>query len=127
MSKVVLDASAVLALVQHEAGRDEVVRHLRGAVLSAVNLAEVLSKLADRGVPPDQAAARLAPLPIDVVPFDAALARAVAALRPATRAAGLSLGDRACLALGQAVQGTVLTTERAWDGLDVGVAVRRIR
>lgn len=124
---VVLDASALLALIQNEPGRDEVVRHLRGALLGTVNLAEVLSKLCERGVPLEQAVARLAPLPLQVVPFDIPLAHAAAALRPLTRSAGLSLGDRACLALGLAVGGEVLTTDGDWDGLDVGVTIRRIR
>lgn len=127
VSNVVLDASAVLALLQHEPGRDEVIRHLRGAYLSTVNLAEVLAKMADYGVPLDEAGRRLKPLPLHLVPLDAPQAQASAALRPLTRAHGLSLGDRACLALAQTVQGTVLTTERAWADLDLGITIRRIR
>jgi len=127
VSETVLDASALLAAIQQEPGGNEVVRVIDRASISAVNLAEVVSKLSDRGVVADEAWSDIMETKIKVVPFDADMARRVAALRPLTRSLGLSLGDRACLALGILTRATVLTTDRAWKSLDLGVAVRIIR
>ena len=126
---VVLDASAVLALMDGEPGEDAVAAVLPGARLSAVNLAEVVSKLAERGMPAEQAHADALALGVDVVAFDGDLALDVGALRPLTRAAGLSLGDRSCLALARAYQAAVLTTEARWEPVAkvLGVTVRNIR
>jgi PIN domain nuclease of toxin-antitoxin system len=131
MGELVLDASAVLAYLQQEAGWERVESALladRCALLS-VNLAEVLSRLADWGVPLDEAQARLNALDLDVVAFDGSLARLTAALRPLTRALGLSLGDRACLALAQHRDLIALTADRGWTRLEpsLGVRVESIR
>ncbi len=123
----VLDASALLALVQGEPGGAEVEARLRGSRISAVNLSEVLAKGLERGVGLDDGLERLEALRLRVEPFDAALAAAAAALRPATRHAGLSLGDRACLALAGRLGLPALTAEGAWRGLDVGVRIDFIR
>jgi len=120
VSVAVLDASALLALVQDEPGADRVEEALaRGAVMSAVNWAETLSRLAEFGVTPESAAGRLrvgtsGDAALEIAPFDAALARDVARLRQPTRHLRLSLGDRACLALGRATGLPVLTTDQAW-------------
>jgi ribonuclease VapC len=126
---VVLDASAVLALMDAEPGEDAVAAVLPGALLSAVNLAEVVSKLAERGMPAAQAHADALALGIEVVAFDGDLVLDAGALRPLTRAAGLSLGDRCCLALARARNLPVLTTETPWEPMAgvVGVAIRNIR
>lgn len=129
MSRVVLDASALLALIHREPGHDQVAQVVAGSAISAVNLAEVVGKLAERGVPLDRARAIALSFGLDVVSLDADLAAAAGQLRPATRAAGLSLGDRCCLATAQALGLPTLTTEAAWEPLaDVlGVDVRNIR
>jgi PIN domain nuclease of toxin-antitoxin system len=120
VSVAVLDASALLALVQDEPGAERVEDALaRGAVMSAVNWAETLSRLAECGVAPESAAGRLhvgtsGDAALEIAPFDAAQARDVARLRQPTRHLKLSLGDRACLALGRATGLPVLTTDRAW-------------
>ena len=126
---VVLDASAVLALMDAEPGGDAVAAVLPGALLSSVNLAEVVSKLAERGMPAAQAHADALALGIDVVAFDVELALDAGALRPLTRAAGLSLGDRCCLALARSRRAAVLTTESRWQPLAhvVGVTITNIR
>jgi ribonuclease VapC len=126
---VVLDASAVLALMDAEPGEQAVAAVLPGALLSSVNLAEVVSKLAERGMPPEQAHADALALGIDVVGFDEELALDAGALRPITRAAGLSLGDRCCLALARSRHAAVLTTETRWLSIAdrVEVTVRNIR
>ena len=126
---VVLDASAVLALMDAEPGEDAVAAVLPGALLSSVNLAEVVSKLAERGMPAAQAHADALALGIEVVAFDSELALVAGALRPLTRAAGLSLGDRCCLALARSRRAAVLTTETRWDPIarTVDVKIQNIR
>lgn len=124
----VLDASALLAYLLDEAGADATEEALAsGAVIGAVNLAEVLSKLADAGQDPDDAMDRIAVLPFAVVPFDGELAVETARLRPLTANAGLSLGDRACLALGRLRRLPVLTTDGAWRSAAPGVETQVIR
>lgn len=126
---VVLDASALIALMDAEPGREAVAAVLPGARMSAVNLAEVVSKLAERGMPAAEAHADALALGIDVTSFDAELALDVGTLRPSTRAAGLSLGDRCCLALARRHRAAVLTTEARWAQVEeaVGVTIRNIR
>ncbi|MBN9541896.1 MAG: type II toxin-antitoxin system VapC family toxin [Alphaproteobacteria bacterium] len=118
MSDVVLDSSAVLALLAGEPGADLVKDALPGALLSAVNLAEIVAKLTERGMPAAEAASLIDAIGIEVVAFDALQAVRSGALRPSTRAAGLSLGDRACLALADARALPVLTADNAWRQLD---------
>jgi ribonuclease VapC len=119
----------VLALMGGEPGEQAVGAVLPGARLSAVNLAEVVSRLAERGMPAEQAHADALALDVDIVAFDGDLALDAGALRPLTRGAGLSLGDRSCLALARAYQAAVLTTEARWEPVAevVGVTIRNIR
>jgi PIN domain nuclease of toxin-antitoxin system len=124
---MVLDASALLALVNAERGADVVAAALGEAAISAVNLAEVVTKLIDIGVPAPEAWSETASLVPVVVDFGPELANATARLRAATRRAGLSLGDRACLALAESLQQPALTTDRAWQGLSLGIEIRLIR
>jgi len=126
---VVLDASALLALMDAEPGQEAVAAVLPGALVSAVNLAEVVSKLAEHGMPAAQAHADALALGIDVTAFDAELALDAGALRPLTRSAGLSLGDRCCLALARLRRAAVLTTETRWEPISnaVDVRIRNIR
>ncbi|WP_218013871.1 type II toxin-antitoxin system VapC family toxin [Rubellimicrobium rubrum] len=125
----VLDASALLCLINGEPGADRVAGVLSQAVISAVNLAEVATKLNELGADVATARALLAPLHLVVVPFDEVVAFATGALRTATRGQGLSLGDRACLALGASRGATVLSTDEAWTGVAdrAGVAVEMLR
>lgn len=127
MSDPVWDASALLALVNQEPGSEGLASLLPNAVLSTVNLSEVAAKLVERGMGPDAVHELLTPLPLTLHPFDEDQAYRTAALRRVTRAAGLSLGDRACLALAQTLDRPVLTTDRAWNDIDVGVEVRLLR
>jgi ribonuclease VapC len=126
---IVLDASAVVAILNAEPGHAEAIAALPNAVVGAVNLSEVVAKLAERGMPAAEAFRDALALGFAVAPFDAGLALAAGALRPLTRAAGLSLGDRCCLALGQQRRALVLTTEPAWLTVSdaIGVRVRNIR
>src|SRR5262249_12512902 len=90
------------------------------AIISAVNLSEVLVKAVDRGVPLEASRRALEQLRLEVVPFDAEYAHLAASLRDATRSLGLSLGDRACLALGLRLGLTVLTADGNWPNLALG-------
>jgi PIN domain nuclease of toxin-antitoxin system len=126
---VILDSSAVLAALQHEPGMEAVQAAWDEAVIGAVNHAEVVTKLIDRGLKRDQVdtVLRLAPA-LPVTPFDSAQADLAGKLRDSTRTWVLSLGDRACLALALTSGAeAVLTTDHAWSKLDVGIAVRVIR
>jgi ribonuclease VapC len=129
----VLDASSLLAYLGDETGADIVSDAIAGgAVISTVNLAEALSTLAARGRNPAAVAADLTERgvldgAVTVEPFTEADAVEAARLRSLTRSAGLSLADRACLALGHRLTATVLTADQAWSALDLDTDVRLIR
>ena len=128
MSSVVLDASAVLAALKGEAGAARVADALAaGAIMSTVNLAEVVSTYSAAGVPDEVIRELLDEIPIEIAAFDLEQGVTAGFLRPRTRSAGLSLGDRACLALAQARGLRVLTADRAWAGLSVGIEIDLIR
>jgi len=129
----VLDASALLTYLGGERGADEIrTRIMAGAAISAVNWAEVLSKLAERGEDPDLAAQELKRAGflgsvLLVLPVDEALALQIARLRLPTKAVGLSLGDRACLGLGILLDLPVVTTDAAWKKVKLPIEVHAIR
>jgi len=125
--EVVIDASALLALLSAEPGADIVVQALPGAVISAVNLSEVVAKLGQAGLPENAARQALRPLGLRVEPFDEEQAYQAGLLHAATRRLGLSLGDRACLGLAQKLGVTALTADKTWADLSTGASVRVIR
>lgn len=124
---MILDASAVIALLRNEAGARAVTEAHENAWICAVNVTEVVSKLIDNGGRPDTALRTVANLGYKVVDFSVDLALRAGVLRTSTRAHGLSLGDRACLALAERERLPVLTTDRAWASLDLGIEVVLIR
>lgn len=123
----IADASAILALLKQEPFGKLDPRRLFRATISAVNLSEVLERLCSGGLSTSDADEAVAELNLRVADFDETQARLAAYLRPRTRRAGLSLGDRACLALGLSLDCPVITADRAWARLDVGVEVVLIR
>jgi PIN domain nuclease of toxin-antitoxin system len=123
----VLDASALIAFIRGEPGADKVVDRLDDALLSAVNLGEVLTKATEWGRDPAEVLAEVRRLPIVVVPVSAKHALIAALLRPLTRSAGLSLGDRFCLALAMSTGRPALCAEAAWVGLPHSVEIELIR
>lgn len=127
MSRVVLDASALLALLNAEPGSRTVEKNLPGAAVNAVNLSEVVAKLSDRGMPEKAIETALEALGLNVHPFDKAMAYSAGMIRRVTRSLGLSLGDRACLALGLQLSAPVLTTDQNWKPVKIGVKIRVIR
>ncbi len=124
---VVLDASALLALLNGEDGAEAVAAVLPEAAVSAVNISEVVAKLAEAGMPRKAIRDALQGLPLDVVPFDQEQAYEAGLLRPSTRGIGLSLGDRACLSLALRLALPALTADRTWQQLAGGAKGRLIR
>lgn len=130
---MVLDASALLAYLRDESGADVVADAVAtGAAISTVNLGEVLSRVADRGGDPARVSRQMTDRglldgAIAVQPFTSADAIEVARLRPLTRDLGLSLGDRACLALAKRLNAPVLTADSAWSKFNLRLEVRQIR
>lgn len=124
-----MDASAILAVIFDETGAERVASHLPGAMVSTVNMAEVMTKLFDLGMPEPTVEEIVAGLQLEMLPFDLDHAAETARLRIHTREAGLSLGDRACLAAAKRRGVAALTADRAWKGLKrtVGVKIELIR
>lgn len=128
MSGSVLDASALLAMLKRELGAERVAAAIQArAAISTVNLSEVVAKLAESGRPAAAIRGLLGAVELGVFDFDRGLAYQTGLLRPLTRQAGLSLGDRACVALARHLALPVLTTDRAWQGLQLGVTIQVIR
>lgn len=123
----VLDASALLAMLQGERGGEMVEAVLEHAVISAVNWSEVVQKAAACGVEIAGLRDDLRALGMGVLPFDPIDGETAAALWPETRTHGLSLGDRACLALASRLGIPTLTADRAWADLDLGIEVQLLR
>lgn len=117
MSSVVLDASAVLAMLRGEPGAKKVENALAGSRMSVVNMAEVASFYHKLGMPDELVDRMLRPLPIELVPVDAELAWEAGRLRRHTVEGGLSLGDRFCLALAKRDGSPAWTTEQRWKGI----------
>jgi ribonuclease VapC len=133
VSSTVLDASALLAYLRDEPGADLVADWIAdGSVMSSVSVAEVLSTVADRGADPVRLLERLIDRglldgAIVVEPFTTADVAETARMRPLTRKVGLSLGDRACLAVARRLGVPAVTADTAWESVDVDVDVRAIR
>ena len=130
MSRIVLDTSALLAILHGEPGAEMFTKKLgllESAAMSSVNIAEAYGKLVGRGIGPEDAwEAVIAPVP-EILDFDTEQARIAGSLLPQTRSLGLSLGDRACLALGIALKAPVYTADQAWKHLKLKVSIHVIR
>ncbi|MGJ3263574.1 MAG: PIN domain-containing protein [Salinarimonas sp.] len=129
MTRAVLDASAVIALLLDEPGTDVVRATLEGSIMAAPNLAEVVGHFAARGGGGDEIELIFGLLPIAIAPADRELCVAAGLLRATTHDAGLWLGDHYCLTLASRLTLPVLTADRAWTavGPRIGVEVRLIR
>jgi ribonuclease VapC len=123
----VLDASALLALLNAEPGADLVQDLLPEAILSTVNLAEVVTRLSAVGMPENDIRNTLTLLGLEVIPFDEEQAYQAGLLYAYGRNYGLSLGDRACLALARTSAAAAVTADRAWGDLDLGIEIKLIR
>lgn len=127
MTEFVLDASAILAVLRKEPGADTVVPHLNSARVSTVNCAEVLAKALDAGIDVHTTQRIFDELGIERVPFDDRQAAVTARLRALTKTIGLSLGDRACLALATVANLPVLTCDRKWKDAGLKLDIRLVR
>lgn len=127
MTDAVVDTSAVLAWIWGEPGAEQVDAAIEASHLSTVNLAELAQKLSERAMDDAGVARAIAAIPCKPHAFDEKDAIAAGLLRRQTRTRGLSLGDRACLALGLRLNLPVYTADRAWAELDLGVEVVLIR
>lgn len=127
MADVVLDASAVLAMVYGEPGADHVLAVLPTAILSSVNAAEVIGRLIRDGVSAQAATAQVRGLPCQISAVDEAVGVRAGELFEQTRRTGLSLGDRICIALAERRGASAMTADRAWRTLDLGVEITLIR
>jgi PIN domain nuclease of toxin-antitoxin system len=128
VSRVVLDASALLAVLNRERGAEKLTPQLLSAAISStVNLAEVQSKLVSRGINPDEAwEATVSPIR-EAAAFTDQQAKIAGSLIAQTSAFGLSLGDRACLALGIALKAPIYTADRSWKNLKLGIRIHVVR
>jgi len=128
MNRAVVDASALLAILNQERGAEKLTPELlSAAVTSTVTIVEVQGKLVGRGLNSDAAWEATLSIVRDVVAFSTEQARTAGDLIIKTRGLGLSLGDRACLALAIALKVPVYTADRSWAGLNLGVRIHSIR
>lgn len=127
VSSIVLDTSAVLALLFGEPGADKAIARGRDGIMSAVSYSETVAKSLDRKVPMETVTKALAGLKLTLVPFDEDHALAAAALRPSTRHLDFSFADRACLATAAIRKLPVLTADRDWFKADLGIKIHLIR
>lgn len=127
MKPIVLDASALLALINKELGYAKVEACLQHAIISSVNVTEVASVLTEIGMPIAESKKLVFELVSDIIDFDHELAFMAAELRKITKPYGLSLGDRACLALGLKLKHPVLTADKSWTHLKIGINIELIR
>ena len=127
MDDVVLDASALLALMNGEPGGEHVEPMVPRAVMSAVNMAEVVGKLADGGLPEASIRAALGVLGVRVTNFDAEQAFEVGLLRNRLAGSGLSLADLCCLSLANRLKAPAVTADRAWAGVEAAAEIVTIR
>ena len=127
MGETVLDTSVVLAILDREPGYETAMATIYHATINTVTLAEVVTKLADRGMNDTEIRGRMNDLRIRVVPFDENQAYIAGLLRPVSRQYGLSLGDRACLSLAVSSGLPVLTADRVWADIPIDIEVRLMR
>lgn len=124
---VILDSSAVLAMVFGEPGGGHVLSKSRGALLSAVNADEVFHKVARKGIDRRDVETQLTKLAVEITAFDTAQARLCAALHPRVAGTDRSFADRACLSLGMATGWPILTADDKWLTLGLDLDIRLIR
>lgn len=127
MSRVVLDASAILAFFHREPGWEAVSAVLPDAIVSSLNVAEVMTRLTLSGGAPSQVTAAWDDLQLLVEPFDDGRARVAGLIVSKTRPFGLSLADRACLTLALELGLPAVTADRVWGKVNLGVEVVLIR
>ena len=124
---IALDASALLAFMFREAGHEQVASMIDGSCVSSVNIAEVLGRFSRDGHSARRVLKEIQLTPIEMVSFDTAQALVAAELITTTSALGLSLGDRACLALAISRRIPAMTADQAWTRVNAGIDILLIR
>ncbi len=129
MTVFVLDTSALLAHLWKEPGEARVAQLLstKRCLLGAANLAELISKVIERGLPAREVPTLVNSLNVEIIPLTREQAELAGVMRQPTRHLGLSLGDRACLALAKTMGGRAITADRPWQALELGIAIECIR
>lgn len=127
LSKIILDASAILAVIFEESGADKVVPHLAVGGISTVNLSEVVTVALRKGAKIDDIQKFLSKLSLEIIPFETAQAYGAASLEPFAKSHDLSLGDRACLATGITLNRSVITADTRWGTLSLPIEIILIR
>jgi PIN domain nuclease of toxin-antitoxin system len=127
MSEYVLDASALLAMLQNEPGAEFVQKKLQNSVISSVNFSETVSRLVRHGMPENEIQDLLNLLGLEIIPFFEEQAYQCGFMSSSTKSTGLSFADRACLALAQQLDRIALTADRAWMSLPIDIQVEMIR
>lgn len=127
MNNYVLDASALLALLQQEPGAEVVAVVLQDALISTVNWSEVLQKSISQRINTEEMQSEIEALGVNIIPLSVLQANLAAQLWQETKFLGLSLGDRACLALAADQKATALTADKAWAQLKIGISIQLIR
>ena len=127
MNEYVLDASALLTILNQEPGKERVEAILGQATVSTVNVAETIGKLLDAGMTGADARASVELLHLEVIDFDLEMAQVAGSLKQSTKKLGLSLGDRCCLALGIVRGSIVVTADRLWSRLRLGIQIEVLR
>lgn len=114
----VLDSSAILAVLNSENGAEKVAPLLPDSIVGCINVAEVLTKLVEKNISPEEALEDFLKLGVEIIEFDIEQAAKVAELRPLTKHLGLSLGDRSCLALAILKNAAAVTADKNWANLN---------
>lgn len=127
MTAYVLDSSAVLAVLLNEDGAEKALQYFQSGLCCSVNVTEIVTRLVDKGRTPDEAVSDFVDTGIDIDGFDPELALLAGRLRAITKHKGLSLGDRACLAMAIRKGAVAVTADRDWVDLDVGCKIELIR
>lgn len=120
---LVFDTSTVIAVMRRETGADRIAELFAGGAMSSVNFAELVAQGVRRGVSAEDVTNDFTQLKLVVHAFDLEDATLTGALIAVTRPFGLSLGDRACLALAKRLNGTAVTANHAWAKLDLGIPI----
>lgn len=127
-NNVILDSSALLALLKNEPGADIVESLLGTITMSSINVSEVATVLLNSEMTLQECQNTVLPFISEIVPYDEEQAFLTADLRRKTKSYGLSLGDRACIALGQKLQLPIYTADRIWGELKLeNIDIRLIR
>ena len=125
--KIILDASVILALLNMEQGHEVVSKHLENAIVSSLNFSEVVTVLARQGFGQEKIIRSLKETFLHIEEFNTEQAVIAALLDEVTKVYGLSLGDRACLALAKYKGLPVLTADKMWKDLNLNIEIQLIR